>query len=99
MANNPRDSLYLVLFGLVITLAYVLVVTTVSQYALASIETAGTDIAKSIEAGNATIIPLGTNQTIDGNMTEVEFLAIQRAPPLYAIILPATIFPSEYTGE
>lgn len=63
----------------VVALVLLIGTTAFSQYALASIETAETDIAKLIEAGNAIIIPGGTNQTIDGNMTEIEFLAIQRA--------------------
>jgi membrane-associated protease RseP (regulator of RpoE activity) len=86
MINCPKGQLNPVMFGVVIALASILVVTVVSQPALAFIkensagEFADIDITEAAEAGNATTMAGATNQTItNGNTTE--FLSIQSTQP------------------
>ncbi|HZD35845.1 MAG TPA: hypothetical protein VE130_11635 [Nitrososphaeraceae archaeon] len=66
------------MFGVVVALASILVVTTLFQHVIASENWHGTgdiDVLEDAQTGNMTI----TNQTINGNNTEVEFLSIQSA--------------------
>jgi hypothetical protein len=80
MTNCPKGTLIPVLFGVVIALASVSVVSTVSlQNLIAScsslLRDADLDIAEAAEAGNVTM----ANRTAGGNMTDIQFLAIQSA--------------------
>jgi hypothetical protein len=83
MANCHKGTLNPVLFGVVIALASVLVVTAVSQPALVDatrkVDSQITDLAleEAVEAENATIAGTTNQTTTNGNMTDVEFLSIK----------------------
>jgi hypothetical protein len=85
MTNSSKGALDPVLFGIVIALASVLAVSTISlQNVTASFYNnllsgdADVDVAEAAEAGNATTTMM-TNQATSRNMTGVEFLSIQTA--------------------
>ena len=83
MTNNPRASLSPVLFGRVIAIVLVLVVTTGFQFVTASNLDevpggGGGNLSILREAGNATMM---TDRTTNENMTGLEILGIQDAHP------------------
>jgi hypothetical protein len=83
MTDSLRGSIYPVLFRMVLVLVFVSVVSTVSlQNVTASscsslLRDADLDVAEAAIAGNVTMAM--ANQIAGGNMTDVQFLAIQSA--------------------
>ena len=79
MINCPKGQLNPVLFGVVIVLASILVVTTLFHHVMASENWYGKvgdiDVLEDAQTGNMTI----TNQTANENTTDIQFLAIQSA--------------------
>ena len=80
MLKSPKGSLYPIMFGVVIALASVLVITTLFQHVMASENWYGKvgdiDVLEDAQTGNMTI----TNQTTtNGNTSDVQFLFVQRA--------------------